>query len=58
MPDCVRYRRDGANEVSGVVPDVITGARASDGPGYAAALTWAKLPEAVRRARALYAGRR
>ena len=57
LPDCVRYRRDGSNEVSGVIPDIVTGARASDGAGYAAALTWARLPDAVARARALYGAR-
>lgn len=54
LPDCVRYRADGSNEVGGVIPDVMTGVGATDGPKRAAALTGAKLPEAIRAARELH----
>lgn len=55
LPDCVRYRADGSNEVRGVIPDVLTGARASDGAALRARLTAAKLDPAVALARATYA---
>ncbi|RYE04003.1 MAG: hypothetical protein EOP61_02320 [Sphingomonadales bacterium] len=58
VPDCVRYRADGSNEVRGVIPDVLTGVRANDGPKLRAELTAAKLSEAIARARALYAAQR
>lgn len=58
LPDCARLRRDGSNEVAGVIPDVLTGMRASDGMGGQAKLIAAKLPEAVARAEALAAGGR
>jgi hypothetical protein len=52
MPNCVRLRRNGRNEVSGIVPDVPTGVRWNDGPKYAGELTAARLPEAIGRAEA------
>lgn len=52
MPNCVRLRRDGRNEVSGIVPDVPTGVRWNDGPTYAAKLTAARLPDAIAQAEA------
>jgi C-terminal processing protease CtpA/Prc len=55
LPNCVRVRKDGSNEVSGVVPDVSTGVRSNDGPAFAGHLTIARLPEAVERANALLA---
>ena len=55
LPNCVRFRRDGTNEVSGIVPDVSTGVRWNDGPTYAGRLSMSRLPEAVERADALYA---
>jgi len=55
LPNCVRFRKDGSNEVSGIIPDVLTGVRWNDGPGYAGRLTAARLPEAVARAKALAA---
>ena len=55
MPNCARFRRDGSNEVSGIVPDVLTGARWNDGAVYAGRLTAARLPEAIARANALLA---
>lgn len=58
VPDCVRFRADGSNEVRGVIPDVLTGVRANDGAKLRAALTAAKLPEAITRARALHAAQR
>ena len=57
MPDCVRYRADGSNEVRGIIPDVMTGVRANDGPKLRAQLTAAKLDEAVAKAKALRAAR-
>ncbi|WP_066800473.1 S41 family peptidase [Sphingomonas soli] len=58
VPDCVRYRADGSNEVRGVIPEVLTGVRANDGPKLRAELTAAKLGEAIARAQALYAAQR
>ncbi|UZK65718.1 S41 family peptidase [Sphingomonas sp. M1-B02] len=55
LPDCVRFRADGSNEVRGVIPDILSGARPTDGSKLRAALTAAKLDEAVVRARALHA---
>jgi hypothetical protein len=48
LPDCVRFRADGSNEVAGVIPDIVTGMRASDGPNFKATLIEAHLPAAVR----------
>ncbi|MEN2784841.1 S41 family peptidase [Sphingomonas qilianensis] len=53
MPNCVRFRKDGSNEVSGIVPDISTGVRANDGASFAGRLTAAHLPMAVEQARAL-----
>jgi hypothetical protein len=53
LPNCVRFRKDGANEVSGIVPDVPTGVRSNDGMAYAGRLTAARLPDAVVQAKAL-----
>ncbi|MEG3147977.1 S41 family peptidase [Sphingomonas sp. RT2P30] len=53
MPNCARFRKDGSNEVGGIVPDVPTGVRWNDGPGYAARLTAGRLAEAVSKAQAL-----
>lgn len=58
MPNCARFRRDGSNEVSGIVPDVMTGARANDGVAYAGRLTAAQLPAAILQAKALFARQR
>jgi hypothetical protein len=55
LPNCVRFRKDSSNEVSGVVPDVSTGVRSNDGPAFAGHLTISRLPEAVERATALLA---
>jgi hypothetical protein len=53
LPDCVRFRADGSNEVNGIVPDVVVGLRFDDGPAFKARLIEAKLPEAITRASAL-----
>jgi len=55
LPNCTRLRRDGGNEVSGIVPDVPTGARSNDGAAYAGRLTAARLPEAMAQADVLVA---
>jgi len=53
LSDCVRFRADGSNEVSGVIPDVVIGWRADDGIALRTRLLAAGLPEAIRRARSL-----
>lgn len=50
LPNCVRFRKDGSNEVNGIVPDVATGMRWNDGPRFAGQLTAARLPDAIARA--------
>lgn len=55
VPDCVRFRADGSNEVRGVVPDVLVGWRASDGLALRASLLGPALAPAVAAARRLYA---
>lgn len=47
VPDCVRIRADGSNEVRGIRPDVLTGWRNTDGPTRRAADFAALLPEIV-----------
>lgn len=54
LPDCVRLRADGSNEVRGVIPDELVGLRASDGNRFKAGLVTAALGRAVARARALH----
>ena len=56
LPDCVRLRADGSNEVRGIIPDLLLGWRANDGRAFRARMLEAALPEAARRARALHAG--
>lgn len=53
LPNCARFRKDGSNEVGGVVPDVSTGVRWNDGPAYAGRLTAVHLPEAIAQAETL-----
>ena len=53
MPDCVRFRADGSNEVNGIIPDVLVGIRANDSALFKARLVGARLTEAVRRAERL-----
>lgn len=55
LPNCARFRKDGSNEVGGIVPDVPTGVRWNDGAAYAGRLTVGRLPEAIRQANALVA---
>ena len=52
MPNCARFRKDGRNEVGGIVPDVATGIRWNDGATFAGHQTAKWLPEAVAKARA------
>ncbi len=54
LPDCVRLRPNGENEVVGVQPDVLVGLRGFDGVGRQAALVQAKLGQAERLAAALW----
>jgi hypothetical protein len=55
LPDCVRLRADGSNEVRGIIPDELVGLRASDGNRLKGALVTAALARAVARAKALRA---
>lgn len=50
LPDCARFRADGANEVSGVDPEVLIGFRENDGPSRRVTRLAARLPEAIRQA--------
>jgi hypothetical protein len=50
VPDCVRFRADGSNEITGIQPDVLIGFTAVDGPHRRAARFLAQLPQAVKRA--------
>lgn len=47
LPDCIRFRADGSNEVDGIVPDVAVAIRYDDAPAFKARLIEAKLPEAL-----------
>jgi hypothetical protein len=53
LPDCVRLRADGSNEVRGILPDVTVPIRASDGAALKARLVGERLHEAIARAQAL-----
>lgn len=53
LPDCVRFRADGSNEVRGVLPDLTLPIRASDGAAFKARLLAPALPAAIARARSL-----
>lgn len=57
LPDCLRLRADGSNEIGGVEPDVLVGFRGTDGPALKARRLAPRLPEAVRQALALAAAR-
>lgn len=57
LPDCVRFRADGSNEVRGIIPDEMVGIRASDGAALRARMVAERLPAAIDRARALAARR-
>ena len=54
LPDCVRFRADGSNEVRGILPDQVLPWRANDGQAFRARMLEAALPEAVRLAEALH----
>lgn len=54
LPDCVRLRGDGSNEVRGVLPDLPVAIRADDGAALKARLVAERLPEAIARARLLF----
>jgi hypothetical protein len=56
LPDCVRFRADGSNEVRGVLPDLVVAVRGNDGRGFAARLFEAALPAAIAQAEALGGG--
>ncbi|MGD1148643.1 MAG: hypothetical protein ABR961_11910 [Thermoanaerobaculaceae bacterium] len=47
VPDSVRFRADGSNEVMDIVPDVLVGFGASDGPHLRGKRFIVKLPEVV-----------
>lgn len=53
LPDCIRFRADGSNEVDGVIPDLPVAMRASDGAMREAKLVEPWLAQAVHRARRL-----
>ena len=53
LPDCVRFRADGSNEVRGVLPDVPVALRTNDGLRLRARLIAEKLPSAMTQAEAL-----
>jgi Peptidase family S41 len=53
LPNCARFRKDGSNEVGGIVPDIPTGVRWNDGASYAGQITATRLPDAIRHAQAL-----
>jgi hypothetical protein len=50
MPDCVRRRADGSNEIQGVQPDVLIGFTPRDGAALKASRFMKTLPQAVARA--------
>ncbi|HMI40969.1 MAG TPA: S41 family peptidase [Sphingomicrobium sp.] len=53
LPDCVRFRADGSNEVRGIIPDVLAAIRADDGRQFRARQISEKLPAAIERAQSL-----
>jgi hypothetical protein len=53
VPDCIRFRADGSNEVRGIVPDEVVGLRANDGLPLRARLVAEKLPAAIEKAKVL-----
>ena len=52
MPDCVRFRADGSNEVAGITPDVLLPWRSNDGPLQRAKRVWDGIPQMLRQANA------
>lgn len=57
LPDCLRLRADGSNEIGGVEPDVLVGFRATDGAAMKAKRLAPRLPDAVTKAVAMAGGR-
>jgi hypothetical protein len=57
VPDCARFRADGTNEATGIVPDVLVGFTPSDGQHRMAKRFLAELSEALVRANKLAAAR-
>lgn len=51
LPDCVRFRADGSNEVAGVIPDVLIGWRHSDSLERRGGMLQKALPEAIKAAK-------
>ena len=49
VPDCVRFRADGSNEVNGVLPDVQIPSRRDDGTRFKARLLEVRLPTLIQR---------
>jgi C-terminal processing protease CtpA/Prc len=49
LPDCVRLRADGSNEVAGIQPDVLIGFKRFDTPAERVARLARALPQAVAR---------
>lgn len=52
LPDCLRLRADGSNEIGGVEPDVLVGFRGTDGAALKAKRLALRLPDAVAKATA------
>jgi len=57
LPDCVRIRADGSNEVRGIKPDLLIGWRHSDGPRLRASALAARLPDVLTSVSTLNAAR-
>lgn len=49
VPDCVRLRADGSNEMRGVMPDLLVGFHRTDGPHLRSEAFLLKLPEALQK---------
>lgn len=58
VPDCVRFRADGSNEVGGVIPDILVGMRHNDGAAFKARLIEKHLPDAFTLAATMASDRR
>ena len=54
LPDCVRYRADGSNEVRGIIPDELVATRATDGAALRGRMVAERLPAAIARATAIH----
>lgn len=58
LPNCARFRKDGSNEVNGIVPDVATGVRWDDGRAFAGKTTVTQLTNALGQAERQFRARR